>query len=321
MICKPLAGERSKRFDKVQIVMSGEDGHMSQVGCQKGQFRFQIRTLPVPAKQGVYSEAVTPVMDSGQYSLGGTNRASVQENGETPLQSGSSIGPTSTDPVPDQRRLRGHGQAVLAPSLEVVLDLLDYIRVKGQQSRLVELGGSDEKGALLRVIIADGEPKQFTASETCGVEKHQGETNNLGAEWRRIDPGQVRTGGQEASGLRFGKDVRLDRLVRGWEEGAVRHKAVWLGAAAIKAQIADNAHLASSYRGAESFFHPAPFQEAFGGKVLITVARIGEELIERRQNPLFVGVKASQGSVQGQITLDRRGQGGGENDVHERTSA
>jgi len=58
MLREPLAGRGAEWFDEVQVMMRRHDRTVTQVGCQQGQLSLDICAGPVPAQQGIDSEAV-----------------------------------------------------------------------------------------------------------------------------------------------------------------------------------------------------------------------------------------------------------------------
>jgi hypothetical protein len=66
MTGKSGAGQGSKRFDKVQIVVRGGYVDMTHIGGQERELRLYFNAGAIPSKQGVNCEAVAKIMNAWQ---------------------------------------------------------------------------------------------------------------------------------------------------------------------------------------------------------------------------------------------------------------
>jgi hypothetical protein len=79
MIREPLAGRSAERFDEVQVIVRGYHRAVPQVGCQQRQLGFDIGAGPVPAQQGVYSKAMSKVVNPWQPAFRGDDAAFLKQ--------------------------------------------------------------------------------------------------------------------------------------------------------------------------------------------------------------------------------------------------
>ena len=65
-MCKASAGQRGEPFNKVQVVVGGNDRYVPHVGREKRELGLDIDTGPVPPEQGIDGKAVAEIMDPRQ---------------------------------------------------------------------------------------------------------------------------------------------------------------------------------------------------------------------------------------------------------------
>ena len=156
---------------------------MAHVGRQQGQFGLHVRSLAIPAEERVHREAVSQVMDAWKTAIRFPDTGCLQEAPEDDEERRTGIGAQDFAPVPEKRRVRrGQVQTIRATSGEIVLDFDHAVVRHRQQPRLVELGGTNEERALLRVVISDTESQQFSSAQAHRVEEYDSQPEDVSAQ-------------------------------------------------------------------------------------------------------------------------------------------
>jgi hypothetical protein len=85
--------------------------------------------------------------------------------------------------VPKKWTLRRDGDLSAVPNRKMLIDFATAINRERHKPRLVKLGIANQQRVLMRIIVAQRKPDQFSESQARGVEEHYRQTQVFPTEW------------------------------------------------------------------------------------------------------------------------------------------
>jgi hypothetical protein len=173
------------------------------------------------------------------------------------------------DGIPNESHVWGYRKPTAVSGTQITLDLIGDAGVDGKQAGLVELGLSNKQGRVLSVVIAQLEAEQFSAPDPSCEQENNRQPNHFGAEWRGRRPRQAGSCPEEPRHFGLREDVRIEPLMALRECVWIWKETLWLGPAAIEAEIIDVQHPAAARTRSESLMSLAPSSKSCGAQVRI----------------------------------------------------
>src|SRR6266850_6241876 len=125
----------------------------------------------------MYGERVTDVVDPWPCAGRRANIRRAEKRVDVASHRFTRIRATSSPrSIPDQRTVRRHREAPMSPRPEIRLQLALCVARQRQPTRLVELRRANQERLLTRIVVAHGQTDELPATQTAGVEQHDGQS-------------------------------------------------------------------------------------------------------------------------------------------------